>query len=190
MQCAILGSNETYVNAHRRGAEARIAALKQKGIPLTLILREPASMDLVRAAGYSADNTLHVFVRAQDGEWAAPYLAAAGRCGIRSAATIYPIVPGVVRCADVLETVASIAVNYRMTFLFMFPALRGLPADERFCERRGDCLIPTGAYVRSFMEKVHKYVACTACRCGVCGKNCALCTEPAERPLPKRDREE
>ena len=164
MKCRLIRGSASSVRSDSDDAEDRIASLRKCDIPVTLVINNPCDIDLIRAASYSADSTLHAFVRVPDVEWAAPYLAAAGRCGIRSAVTLYPIVRGAVSCADVLEMVSALSVNYRQTFLFMFP--KNTESDN------ADDLT---TYIRRFMSHVRLYMECTQHTFGICGTCCDLC---------------
>lgn len=189
MTCAILKDTERCVIADSEDAERRIRSGRERDMPMTLILRRPVPMDLLRMAGYSPKNTVHVFAGADADTWGVPYLAAAGRCGVRSAVTIYPIIPGWTKCVDVLEMVTPLAINHRTKFFFMFPRIprdvttdgdicriSGKPVNPAYVRREGDRYYPSAAYIRRFMQRARCYFDCTPHSCGICGKDCALCT--------------
>lgn len=189
MNCALLKETETCVRADSEDAEHRIKALRDQGIPMTLVVTQPTSPDFVRMAAYDARNTLHVFTKTTPDDWTAQLMSVAVRCGIRVVATIYPIAPGAVRCGDVLEKVASLCVGERMRFLFMFPkvgapvkragqhcTIDGRTVNARHLSRIGASVYPSKDYTRQFMERVHKYLDCTSHTCGMCGQDCAVCT--------------
>lgn len=188
MKCAILSDTGPWVRAGSGRTERRLQELKDSGEAVTLVVTDPVHPDVVRRAGYSAKNTLHVFVRAADDPWAAPLLASADRCGMRLAVTLYPIIPGAVQCVDVLEKLSPLSANYSTRFLFMFPRI-SLPAektergyrigrtevDAEMIQSDGTRLYPSAEYIRRFMDKAHSYLDCTAHVCGVCGRDCHLC---------------
>lgn len=182
MRCPVLEDDTFCVRASDDDAAQKIAALRDAGSPVTLVLRQPADADLIRAASYHAKNTLHVFAKAGQAAWCAPFLALAGRCGIASTVALYPVIPGDTSCADVLECVASLSVNYRMTFLFMFPRVNNSRhRNARLFAQGPGGYGPSADYMRAFQRKVHKYFDCTPHVCGICGKDCSLCMREQNR---------
>lgn len=191
MNCAVLkGGSARQVASDSEDPAREIAALKNKGIPVTLVLKKNVPEDVVRAVAYSAQNTLHVFVKAPDMAWAAPLLATADRCGIRRTVTVYPLIPGGPGCADVLERLEPLCAGRGATFLFMFPRIAlpvklnagrctvgGREVNPKFVSAAAGGFYPSPEYVHRFMEKVHKYLDCTRHVCGVCGRDCKLCCQ-------------
>lgn len=187
-RCSLLGSSDVFVHAERPDALWCIDNLKERGSVMTLVVRGPVNMDIIRAAGYNIKNRLHLFVKTNDSLWASPLLALADRCGIRAAVTWYPIVPGIVRSARVLEQIASMCVGYKTRFLFMFPQIQlpvqktadgwtvnGVHVDDRFIRKDRDRHFPTPEYIRRFMQKMHRYLDCTTYSAGICGRDCSGC---------------
>ena len=188
MTCAVLNNRGRYVAAEKADAPKRIASLQAMGYPLTLAAAKPIPEDYVRMAAYDAKNRLHIFARATDMSWAAPLLSVADRCGIQRAVTVFPLMPGGVPCADVIDRLEMLAGGRPTTFLFMFPRILipvtksetactvgGRSVDPQHVSYIGGGFYPSYAYVSLFMEKVHKYLDCTRHVCGMCGKDCALC---------------